>query len=133
MRTKAFKPPRHVYVAPDGSRWRGGQLRSLNGETATIRLHSEVSIVSDYEVAAALLPAGLTIGDALMCRVTGPFPYVITEVRGSRFAPGAPSDQEASVARGEFFPGIVPYEFSGEDDCWWEIGEEPPRRELRII
>ena len=41
-------------------------------------------------------------------------------MRGSRFAPGAPSDQAASVARGEFWPGVIPYQMFGEDDFWWK-------------
>jgi hypothetical protein len=125
VRVKAWKPYRHVWDAADGStRWRGGQINSL-GATATIKLHAEANIVRTYSgVSNSLLPSGVIVGDAVMCRVTGSYPYTIAEIRASRFAPGAPSDQAGGVARGEFWPGIVPYELSNEKGYWWIGGEE---------
>lgn len=116
MRTKAWKPVRHVW-----SDWRGGQIASLGG-TATIKLHTEANIVRTYAgISLSLLPAGAIVGDAIMARVTGSYPYALAEIRGTAFAPGAPSNQAAAVARGEFWPGIVPYSLSGEDDYWWSL------------
>ena len=62
------------------------------------------------------LPVYQTLGD-LWLDFGAVTQHDIAEIRGSRFAPGAPSDQEASMARGEFWPGIIEYSFAGEDDC----------------
>ena len=82
MRVKAWEPFRHVW-----SDWRGGQINSL-GATATIKLHAEHNIIRTYtSVSNGLLPAGAVVGDAVMCRVTGSYPYTIAEIRSTRFAP----------------------------------------------
>ena len=118
MRTKAWKPVRHAW-----SDWRGGQINSL-GATATIKMHAEHNIVRTYSgVSNSLLPAGASVGESIIARVTGAYPYTIAEIRASRPASGAPSDQAGAVARGEFWPGIVPYELSNESDFWWQTGE----------
>ena len=110
---KAFKPLRHVHED-----WRGGQIRSI-AATVTIRLHSEANIIRDYTGISLALVTGLTVGDPVICRVTGTYPYAIAEVRWGRPAPGAPSDQAAAVARDEFWAGTVSYSMFGEDDYWW--------------
>ena len=115
---KSLKPPRHVW-----NDWRGGQIRSI-GATATIRMHAEANVVRDYTGISLALVTGLTVGDPVRCRVSGGYPYSIAEVVFSRAVPSAPSDQAASVARGEYHPGIIEYSFTNEDDFWWR--ESPP-------
>jgi hypothetical protein len=70
-------------VAQVQQRWRAGQIRSIAG-AATIRLHAEANIIRDYTgISTSLLPAGAIVGDAITERVTGSFPYVVSEIRSS--------------------------------------------------
>lgn len=113
--TKAWKPDRHIHLD-----WRGAQLRAINGALATLRVQAEAWAVRDYDVATVALPAAVTLGDALIVRVSGAWPYSIAEIRTSRFVRGAPSDQVGAMARGEFWPGILSYAMFNESDFWWE-------------
>jgi hypothetical protein len=115
---KPLKPYKHCHAT-----WRGGQVWNIAGDTTTIRLMADPNIVRDKAVATSALPTGAIVGDPVVCRVTGDNAdaYVIAEVRPSRFAagddPNGPNtSQVASVARGEFRPGVIT---PNEDaDCW---------------
>lgn len=127
MRMRSMRPDRFVLNTPGGVAYRGAQVASLIAGTATITLQAEETIVrTGVTCAQSLIPSGAqSIGAALYCRVTGGAApsYVIAEVFGSSYGPGAPSNPAASVARGEFHPGIIPRELTGEPLTWWEAGE----------
>ena len=67
---RPLRPDTTVYDAGD-IHWRGGQINSITGGTALIKLHLEHSIIGTRTVATSLLPAGAIVGDAIVCRVTG--------------------------------------------------------------
>lgn len=100
------RPQVHV----DGP-WRGGQIVSLSETEAVIKLHLEHSIIGTRTVDLDLFDCDCprTLGDPVVCRVQGDGAdsYVITEVRKSTFAGSGPRDQAASLAAGEFHPGVI--------------------------
>jgi hypothetical protein len=110
---------------------RGGQVWQILDETSmVVRIHAEQHAIRDYTVARALFPA--SVGTPIACTIANigaPLEdYVITSIRFSRFAGhmGPGSDQERSVARGEFHPGHVEYEWTGESEFWdWAPDETP--------
>lgn len=89
--------------------WRGGQIWGTNPATTTIRLRLEANMVGTRTVPTSIIPHRVIVGDAVVCRVSGSGAdsYEIIEVRGSVHVDACPSDQAASVARGEFRPGAV--------------------------
>jgi hypothetical protein len=85
-----------------------------------IRLHTEQHRIDDYSVASSMV-TGLTVGDSIVARVQGQSASCnITEIRWARAIPSVPSDQAASVARGEFHPRTVEYSLTNEPDFWWK-------------
>jgi len=96
---------------------------AINGATCTIRVQVEGAMRPDFTGPTADLP-NASVGAPLCVRVegTGAASYVLAEIRASVFAnPGVPgTDERGSVQRGEFTPGIVPREITGEPECWWE-------------
>jgi hypothetical protein len=105
---RALRPDTVVFDAGN-LRWRGGQINSITGGTALVKLHLEANIIGTRSVATSLLPPAATVGDAIVCRVegAGAATYTVVEIRGSRFGNGAPSDQAGAVARGQFWPGVI--------------------------
>src|SRR5262245_28264245 len=111
---RSLRPDR-LLVDRGSDHYRGGQVWAINGATSTIRLQAEASYVRDISVSTSLIPAGAqSVGCPVYCKVTtagGINAYVITEITGSAFPGGvAPRDNAAAVARGEFYPGVVPRE-----------------------
>jgi hypothetical protein len=117
---RSLRPNRMIL---DGAqKYRGGQIQSIVGGTTTIKLLAEANIVRTKTCATSLVPADAqSIGCPVCCRLTGPDAdnYVIAEVLGSTFA-DPPLNNAASVAKGEFRPGIVPRSLTGEPLTFWE-------------
>jgi hypothetical protein len=117
---RSLRPDRFVFDGAD--LWRGAQITSIVGGTTTVKMLAEQNITRVLTCNTSLVPAGAqSIGCPIACRVTGggAASYVIAEVIGSSFGPDAPRDNAASVARGEFHPGIVPRDITQEPLTWW--------------
>lgn len=103
--------PVHTLDAPDGIRYRGGQVWRVDGSAVTIRTLAESSRVRDYVVDLGLFAgtdAAPNAGDAVIVTVTGTNPddFVVTSVRAGR--PTFPGDAKRSVERdGLFSPGLL--------------------------
>jgi hypothetical protein len=99
---RGLKPWKHVHLD-----WRGGQVWSVSAPNMTLRVQAEQSMIRDYVVSQSLLPTAI-LGDPVVVRVAGAWPYTIAEVRPSRFAGSGPgSNQAAAVAAGRFDPGVI--------------------------
>jgi hypothetical protein len=105
--------------------WRGGQIIAIDGDAISVRLHLEQSLIGERIVDRALFESagvGLTVGDALACRVEGTSPaYVVVAVHAAHFCGvgGPGTDQAGAVARGQFDPGCV-LEPAGESHTYEE-------------
>lgn len=102
-----------VVDAPDGRRYRGAQAWHVSASSLTVRVQLEHHFIGERVVARSLAPQAIA-GDPLAAEITGTgaADYQIVALYPARFAAVAGSND--SVTRGEFCPGQIGRELSGD-------------------
>jgi hypothetical protein len=82
--SRPLATPVHVYDDPQGRKWRGGVVWSIDGDNITVRVRAEAAFNVDYIINVSLFPSAPAIGSPVVCRVEGSTPddYQIAEIRG---------------------------------------------------
>ncbi len=110
---RVYRTQTVVDNAPDGKKYRGAQAWHVSASSLTVRVQLEHHFVGDRTVERALAPEAIT-GDALAAEITGTgaADYQIVALYPARFA--AVSGSNDSVRKGEFCPGHIGRELSGD-------------------
>jgi len=98
----------HVHERADGTKLRGCQVWSINGDNMTVKVRLETHINGERTVARSLAPNAI-VGDGLIAEVTGTCAddYVVVALHDAIPTTGA-VPQAQSVAALGFNPGAIP-------------------------